>query len=302
MRRALLLALAAAAVAVAAAPPPKGIPPEAKGSVIGEGLPLKAYASITPIVHLFGDTLTANLAVVADTKWVDPGRLTVQAHFAPYIPIHAPQVRRLHYGRFEQVTWVWKLRCLDSGCVPRVPPSDKFKTFGFPPAHISYGKQYDLNAYWPTVEVLSQISPGVQEVILETKKIRWQTPLTPIATPTYRMSPSLVFWLAVALASALGAAALLFGGRWVLLVRPRSSRLQIAPGTPLERALAVLRYAHERGDETLQRKAFERVADELGVERADELTRIARELAWSPRTPEDEEIEAFAVQVLEERE
>jgi hypothetical protein len=116
------------------------------------------------------------------------------------------------------------------------------------------------------------------------------------------MSPSLVFWLAVALASALGAAALLFGGRWVLLVRPRSSRLQIAPGTPLERALAVLRYAHERGDETLQRKAFERVADELGIERADELTRIARELAWSPRTPEDEEIEAFAVQVLEDRE
>jgi hypothetical protein len=67
-------------------------------------------------------------------------------------------------------------------------------------------------------------------------------------------------------------------------------------GTTLERALAVLRYAHETGDETLQRKAFERVAGELGVERADELTRVARELAWSQRTPEDEEVEAFAEQ------
>jgi hypothetical protein len=302
VKRALLLALAAATVAIAAAPPPSGVPPQATGSVIGEGLPLKAYASMTPVVHMFGDTLTANLAVVADTKWVDPHRLNVAADFAPYKPIHAPQVLRLHYGRFEQVTWIWKLRCLDSACVPRIPPSDLARTFAFPPAHISYGKQYDLNAYWPTVEVLSQITPGVAQFILQTKKIKWQTPLTPVATPTYRTSPSLVFWLAVALASALGGASLLLAGRWLLLVRPRSSRLQVAPGTPLERALAVLRYAHERGDETLQRKAFERVADELGVERADELTRIARELAWSPRTPEDEEVEAFAVQVLEEQE
>ena len=37
---------------------------------------------------------------------------------------------------------------------------------------------------------------------------------------------------------------------------------------------------------------------ELGVERADELTLIARELAWSPRTPEDEEVEEFAEQAL----
>jgi len=302
VKRALVLALGAAAVAIAAAPPPNGVPPQAAGSVIGEGLPLKAYASITPTVHMFGDTLTANLAVVADTKWVDPHKLSVQTQFAPYKPIHAPQVLRLHYWRFEQVTWIWKLRCLDSTCVPRVPPSDKYRTFAFQPAHISYAKQYDLQAYWPTVEVVSQISPGVANLILQTKRIKWQTPLTPVSTPTYRTSPSLVFWLAAAFASLLGAASLLLAGRWALFIWPRRSRLRIAPGTPLERALAVLRYAHERGDETLQRKAFERVADELGVERADELTRIARELAWSSRTPEDEEIEAFAVQVLEDRE
>ena len=40
------------------------------------------------------------------------------------------------------------------------------------------------------------------------------------------------------------------------------------------------------------------MAGELGVERADELTLIARELAWSPRTPEDEEVEEFAEQAL----
>ena len=80
-------------------------------------------------------------------------------------------------------------------------------------------------------------------------------------------------------------------------MRPHSvETYTIDPGTTLERALAVLRHAHEQGDETLQRKAFERIAGELGVEEADELTRTARELAWSPRTPEDEEVEEFAEQ------
>jgi hypothetical protein len=301
VRAVVVLAVAlVAATAAQAAPPDNGVPPQATGSVIGEGLPLKAYASITPTVHLFGDTLTARLAVVADTKWVDPSRLQVVSTFTPYRPIHAPKILRLHYGRFEQVTWIWKLRCLDSPCVPRKPPSEKYHTFGFPPAHITYGKNYSLNAYWPSVEVLSQISPGVAASILLTKRIHWQAALAPVAKPTYRTSPTLVFWLAVAFAALLGATSLLLTGRWVLMVRPRRSRLAAMPGTPLERALAVLRYAHEQGDETLQRKAFERVADELGVERADELTRMARELAWSPRTPEDAEIEAFAVQVLQE--
>ena len=43
-----------------------------QGSSVGEGVPLKAYATISPTVHLFGDELTAKIAVVADTKWVDP--------------------------------------------------------------------------------------------------------------------------------------------------------------------------------------------------------------------------------------
>jgi hypothetical protein len=106
-----------------------------------------------------------------------------------------------------------------------------------------------------------------------------------------------LFWLALVLGGACVAAAAWFARSWYLVVRPRSvETFTIDPGTTLERALAVLRYAHEHGDETLQRKAFERVAGELGIEEADELTRTARELAWSQRTPEDEEVEEFAEQ------
>ena len=223
--------------------------------------------------------------------------------FSPYVTVRKPQVLRLRSGRFLQVTYTWQLRCLASPCVPRLPPSDKFHVFHFSPAHIDYvtptgRRAYGIDAYWPPVEVLSQVSPGVARFLQLTNHISWRLRLAPVAAPTYRESPSLVLWLAITLAGMFGVLALWLGGRWYLVVRPRRSEEIELPGTALERALAVLRYAHETGDETLQRKAFERVADELGVERADELTQVARELAWSPRTPEDAEVEEFAVQAL----
>ena len=296
MRRALAVAVFALAFAPAAA----AVLPIYKGSSVGEGLPFKAYASITPTVHLFGDSITAKLAVVADTHLVNPQRLRVKASFTPYEAVKPPSILRLQIGRFAQVTWTWTLRCITSPCVPRTPPDDHYHVFHFHPAHVEYlrvnrSPAYGIDAYWPPVQVDSQITPGVVAFLQKTNKLNWSLDLTPVAAPTYRVSPSLVFWLALALAGVLGAGALALATRWFLLVSPRrGAALAVEPGTPLERALAVLRYAHEHGDETLQRKAFERVAGELGVEQADELSRVARELAWSARTPEDDEVEEFA--------
>jgi hypothetical protein len=294
-----LLVLAVGALA-AASPAAARLPFFKSGSSVGEGVPLKAYATITPTVHLFGDQLTARIAVVADTKWIDPHRLRVTASFAPYESTKA-RVLRIRVGRFSQVTWTWTLRCITAPCVPRLPPSDKFHIFRFPPARVDYiaidrKPAYGINASWPPVEVLSQVSPGVAAFLRKTNRLNWRLGMTPVTSPTYRVSPDLVFWIALGLAGALGLAAVWFAYRWYLVVRPQGAALQIEPGTPLERAIAVLRYAHEHGDETLQRKAFERVAGELTAEETEELTRIARELAWSPRTPEDEEVEEFAEQ------
>jgi hypothetical protein len=298
VRKTLVVAIAALALAPAAG----AVLPIYKGSSVGEGLPFKAYASITPTVHLFGDSITAKLAVVADTHLVNPRRLRVVASFSPYAPVQPPTVLRLQIGRFSQVTWTWTLRCITSPCVPRTPPDDHYHVFRFHPAHVEYlrvnrSRAYGIDAYWPPVQVDSQITPGLVAFLQKTNKLNWSLDLTPVAAPTYRVSPSLVFWLALGLAGVLGATGLVLGGRWLMLVVPRRGAVAaLDPGTPLERALAVLRYAHEHGDETLQRKAFERVAGELGVEQADELTRVARELAWSARTPEDEEVEEFAEQ------
>jgi hypothetical protein len=299
VKRFLLVAVSALVVATPAA---ARLPVFLAGSSVGEGAPLKAYATISPTVHLFGDSVTAKLAIVADTKWVDPGRLRVTARFTPYLPTREPTVLRFSIGRFAQVTYTWTLRCISSPCVPRVPPSDKFHVFRFHAARIEYialsGRPlYGTNVSWPPVEVLSQVSPGVAAFLKKSNNLNWRTQLTPVASPTYRISPDLLFWLALVLGGACVAAAAWFARSWYLVVRPRSvETFTIDPGTTLERALAVLRYAHEHGDETLQRKAFERVAGELGIEEADELTRTARELAWSQRTPEDEEVEEFAEQ------
>jgi hypothetical protein len=299
VKRVLLVAVSALALA---SPASARLPVFLEGSSVGEGTPLKAYATITPTVHLFGDSVTAKIAVVADTKWVDPERLRVNASFTPYEPTRSPSVLRYSVGRFAQVTYTWTLRCIASPCVPRVPPSDKFHVFRFHPARVQYialtgMPQYGLNVSWPPVEVLSQVSPGVAAFLRKSNNLNWRIHITPVASPTYRMSPDLLFWLALALGGTLAIVAAMFARRWYFVVRPRSvETYTIDPGTTLERALAVLRYAHERGDETLQRKAFERIAGELGIEEADELTRMARELAWSPRTPEDEEVEEFAAQ------
>jgi hypothetical protein len=294
--------LATAVVALVLAGPAAARLPVYPGSSVGEGLPLKAYATISPAVHLFGDEITATITVVADTKWVDPARLRVTAAFAPYEATTAPDAVRLHVGRFAQVTWTWPLHCVTTRCVPRAPPSDGAHIFRFPQATISYLRPnlkpaYRLQASWPPIEVISQVSPGVVAVLQKTKRLNWRLGLTPVAAPTFRISPDTLFWLAVGVAGGFGLLSLWLAWRWYLVVRPRRAHeLPMDPGTPLERALAVLRYAHQHGDETLQRKAFERVAGELGVERADELTLIARELAWSQRTPEDEEVEEFAEQ------
>jgi hypothetical protein len=302
-----VVALVAAAVALAAAAPAAAIVPVVpSGSSLGDGIPLKAYATVSPTVHLFGDTVTASVAVVADTRSVDPARLRVKTTFKPYTPIHAPTVRLLHIGRFAQVTWTWTLRCLTSPCVPK----ERFHVFRFSPVHIHYvtvtgATKYDLTANWPKVEVLSQVSPGVVAFLAKTKHLNWRFHLAPVASPTYRISATWLFWLVLGagIASLLAAAALL--ARWYRVLRPRKAGAlgAVESGSTLERALAVLEWAHARGDETLQRKALERVAGEIVVEapavEVGELSRTARELAWSSRTPEDDEVESFSERARE---
>jgi hypothetical protein len=320
VRRLLVVALALAVAPSALAEKPKepkvgiapanqhpGLPYYPSGSVIGAGLPLKAYVSISPAVHLFGDTIHARLDVLADSLLVDPASIRVHGGFLPYRPVAPPTLVRTRVGRLTQLTWTWSLRCLDFNCVPTAPPSDRYHIFRFHPVHVDVvtasGKlRYGITAGWPPIQVDSQMSPAVLRALALQSRLAWRYQLTPLAAPTYERSPSLLFWLALGVAGItfLGAAGAVL--RWYLGIRPRRAKAAARPGTPLERALALIAWAHEQGDETLQRKAFERAADELVVlpaETVEELARAAHELAWSPHLPAEEEIESFAQQARE---
>ena len=124
----------------------------------------------------------------------DPAARSVWEVVTCYPGFHALQLHRLSH-----TLWTWQLRCLASPCVPRLPPSDKFHVFHFKPAHIDYvtptgRRAYGIDAYWPPVEVLSQVSPGVVNYLRKTNRLNWRIDFTPVAAPDYRTSPNVIFW------------------------------------------------------------------------------------------------------------
>ena len=290
---AVLAALAAAAPATAGI----GVPKVHGGSVLGRDLPLKVYASLTPGVHLFGDPITAQVAVVADRKWVAPANVHVSVHFRPYKSVGPPTVVRSSNGRLLQLTWTWKLRCLTVQCLPVTRTSDLARVFRFSPAHVEYRSptgqvRYAINARFPRVAALSELSPAEVAAISDHTLI-WGSQLTPLPAPHYRVSPSLLFWLSLAVAAMLGATGLALASRWALQFRPARAEQAALRASSLERALTLFFWARAHDDETLQRKALERVADELPYDVHD-LSETARALAWSEETPEEEEVQEIS--------
>jgi hypothetical protein len=300
MKRALaalaLVVLATAAPAGAAGPGQPGVGPGVTVPAQPRN-PLQTTVELTPPVALFGDTVTARVSVVADTTRVDPTRIHVSAKFAPYTPLGPPQKVQVGGGRYVLTTWTWKLHCITAACVPVAPPSDVYHDFSFPPVQVRAvgidGKTpYKTHVFMPQLQVNSQVSPREKAHIEKYKHIDWLYQATPAGT-AYTLAPGLVFWIAVALAVLCAAAAVVLAVRLAIRIRSPHAAQAGVPGSYLERALALFFWANAHGDETLQRKALERVADELPLDELD-LSEVARELAWSRETPEGEAVEAIS--------
>ena len=299
MRRAAVIGVTAVLAVLGAAPAGADVPRVPGGSVLGRDLPLKVYATITPPVHFFGEPITATVAVVADRKWVAPANVHVVVHFRPYQSAGAPTIVRSSNGRLLQLTWTWHLRCLTVQCLPVTKHSDLSHVFQFSPAHVEYlsptGQvRYTKDARFQREAVLSELSPSEVDAI-GARALVWYgvDQITPLPAPHYRVSPDLAFWLAVALATLLGAAGLALAARWALPYLPARAARAPASASSLERALTLFFWARAHDDETLQRKALERVADELPFDVHD-LSETARALAWSRETPEEEDVQEIS--------
>ena len=267
------------------------------GGTAVEGSPaaVEVRPSITPDVHTFGEPIVATVEVVADSSFVKPDTIRVDADFAPYELDGEPVVERRQAGDIAHVVFRIPLRCLREGCdaaaARGVAQFDtallryRFVEGSGPGRHL---------IEWPPVVVGSRVT----EADLET--LRWRANETTLPEATTRVGP-------VGLAVVLIALALLLAGTAVWLARRLwGTRAEEAATehrearTPLERALdLVLADSHNGSSSPDRRQTLERLARELTAVGEDGLAEDARELAWAPRVAPAHEVAGFARRVTE---
>jgi len=235
--------------------------------------------TVRPSVVMFGAPVVAELVVVASKTLVDPDSVRVRPDFTPYAPAGAREVLRSDTATSARLTYRFTLRCLDEDCAP----DSERKVVEFPGTAVFYrfrGAQGPGTAIvdWPPFEVSSRVA--IEALSPE----RWRADVTSLPAVTYERSPgatSIVLIAASVLLALLGVVL----AWW--LARPEGRAELEADGIPevrasaLERALRLAREASLDGDSPERRKAFERVARELGSRGLAELADRARALAWA---------------------
>lgn len=246
--------------------------------------PFALRSSLTPASHLFGDLVTAELALTFDRTAVDAASVTVSADFRPYLVVGRWLDERTD-GRAVLRTWRWRLLCTDAPCLAR----GRSRRLRLPPADLAYrladGERRRRAVEWPVVEAATRLSAGDRQA--ETLNGLFRVGLAP-PEPTYRVGPGPAAWLLYGGAALLAAAALgLFAPelRRAFAAIPRPERDPLAGLPPLERALALVERAGANGGGGELRKALDRLARELRRTGEGDLARSARRLAWSSRDP-----------------
>lgn len=247
--------------------------------------PLRARATLSDRIVVFGDTVRAQIELAVDRRHIDPDAIKVRATFDAWRRVAPARVTRSDAGSSSLVRITYVLRCLKQACVPE---RDTLP-FEFDPARIEFvnraGGKGSLKAEFPRLVVHSRFQAGDLA-----NAAPWRIDDASIPAPSYRASPALLLGLLVAGSLVLLAAA---GG----LARAGWPRRHVEPEpvaepepellpTPLEQALELLEDAARANGAADQRRSLELVAEVLG-ERGEEdgLARAARELAWSPTAP-----------------
>jgi hypothetical protein len=254
---------------------------------------VSAKTDVTPRSALFGDTLTASVDVLVDRRRVDPARVTVAAAFAPYRVSGVPTVTRHAVGPAEQVTFTYRLTCLDDGCLP------SRRGYSFRAAEVVApardGRRATAQASWPSVGVASRTT----EADTAAGAPPWRGGGGDLVPVEWSIGPGL---LSALLAAGAVLLAVFGGGVAAYAVRSLRRREAAAPAggrqpTPLELALAATRRAARGGGAAERRRALELLARVLRRGGRPDLAGAATRLAWSPERPAPPRVEAFADEV-----
>jgi hypothetical protein len=270
---------------------------------------------ITPSVHLFAEPVVARVDVIVNREKVDPDDVELKTDFEPYEPVGETEVERRDLGNFTVIRYTTTLNCLNERCipppaggepveqVPGLPPSlsgqqreEKIK-FEFPPALLvadAEPKDKTLGrVLWAPLRSLSRINWYDSSVVGQ--GFPFETSVTPLPEPRYRISPTLLGIAMVALAVALLALPI-----WLVWDRRRRTRGPVATKprlSPLERALRLVEWASRRPSIDERREALEALAFELGHEDDGDLAKRAREQGWSPPPPESDEMNELVTSI-----
>ena len=206
MRRALLALLLLAPLAAGCGGGGEEIPALPTGSFVS------ASGSLSPPIHLFGDTLTADVDVVVDRTKLDPSRLSLKTFFEPYEPIEAMEVGRREAGDLAQVRYRLRLRCLERACITSTlgtiqnPGGSAPRTFRFQPAQVQYT---DPGAENPRLLRTVRFSPVESVTRINAQDVTqvygfpFRGNVTPLPAISQRMSPTTLGLILLLLAAAL---------------------------------------------------------------------------------------------------
>ena len=262
-------------------------------AALPQGQFVSASGEVGPPIHLFGDTISADVSVVVDRTKLDPDRLSLKTFFEPYKQVGRVEVTRRDAGDLSEVRYRLKLRCLERACITSTlgtivdPGGSAPRTFRFQPALVRYA---DQDAKRPRVLRTVRFSPLESVTRINAQDVTnvygfpFRGKFTPLPSLSRRSPTALAIALLLFAAALLVLPATLAVRWWRKRRQPPPPEPQPEP-TALARAIALVEWSLHREDGGERREALNLLAEELEGVDADGLADEARVAAWSPSSP-----------------
>ncbi|MGE5689358.1 MAG: hypothetical protein ACM33B_02260 [Pseudomonadota bacterium] len=251
--------------------------------------PLVVRTSLDPGTVPFGAPTAAEVTVVVDTGAVDPDTVRVEADTAPLRRVGATATEREDGDGTRLLVRRLRVACVTDAC----RPADALRAVALQPVRVRAtrrdGRPITVRASWPVLLVAPRVPAGAAS-----GEPVWRVDTRP-PEATYRVRPSLLSGLLLALAAALATAAV---GLVAWEARGRRRRRTHARRSELEAALAALRASLD-ADERERRRAAGTLARVL-ESRRDRHGGDAAALAWGEPEPRPDRLAALADEVERE--
>jgi hypothetical protein len=302
MRRALLVLLLVVPLAAGCGGGGEDIEALPPGSFVS------ASGSLGPPIHLFGDTIDADVSVVVDKTKLDPGRISLKTFFEPYEPIEEVSVARREAGNLAEIRYQLRLRCLVRACITSVlgtiqnPGGSAPRTFRFQPAQVQYtdpGAEQSRvlrTVRFAPIESVTRINA---QDVTQVYGFPFRGNVTPLPAISQSMSATTLGVLLLLLAAALLLLPATLVLRWWRKRRQPPPPEPEPEPSPLERAIALVEWSLARENGAERRAALDALATELDVVESNGLADQTRVAAWSPPSPSTGETERILTLVKE---